>query len=80
MLDIRLAFYFYYKLSAIFICFFSKNLNTTNFQMISAEAPVLLAKAAELFIEELALRSWLHTEENKRKTLQKCDISQAVSR
>ncbi|VDN58027.1 unnamed protein product [Dracunculus medinensis] len=49
-------------------------------QMISAEAPVLLAKAAELFIEELALRSWLHTEENKRKTLQKCDISQAVSR
>ncbi|VDM49291.1 unnamed protein product [Toxocara canis] len=49
-------------------------------QMISAEAPVLLAKAAEIFIEELTLRSWMHTEESKRKTLQKSDISQAVSR
>uniref|UniRef100_A0A914ZF58 Nuclear transcription factor Y subunit gamma n=1 Tax=Parascaris univalens TaxID=6257 RepID=A0A914ZF58_PARUN len=49
-------------------------------QMISAEAPVLLAKAAEIFIEELTLRAWMHTEESKRKTLQKSDISQAVSR
>lgn len=48
--------------------------------MISAEAPVLLAKAAEIFIEELTLRAWMHTEESKRKTLQKSDISQAVSR
>lgn len=39
-------------------------------QMISAEAPVLFAKAAEMFIEELTLRSWVHTEDNKRKTLQ----------
>lgn len=39
-------------------------------QMISAEAPVLFAKAAEIFIEELTLRSWVHTEDNKRKTLQ----------
>uniref|UniRef100_A0A914UZT0 Nuclear transcription factor Y subunit gamma n=2 Tax=Plectus sambesii TaxID=2011161 RepID=A0A914UZT0_9BILA len=49
-------------------------------QMISAEAPVLFAKAAEIFIEELTLRSWVHTEENKRKTLQKSDISMAISR
>ncbi|MFH4976118.1 hypothetical protein AB6A40_002827 [Gnathostoma spinigerum] len=49
-------------------------------QMISAEVPVLLAKASELFIEELTLRSWKRTEESKRKTLQKIDICQAVSR
>lgn len=39
-------------------------------QMISAEAPVLFAKAAEIFINELTLRSWIHAEENKRRTLQ----------
>lgn len=38
--------------------------------MISAEAPVLFAKAAELFITELSLRAWVHTEDNKRRTLQ----------
>ncbi|MCI28402.1 nuclear transcription factor Y subunit C-9, partial [Trifolium medium] len=36
-------------------------------KMISAEAPVLFAKACELFISELTLRSWNHTEENKRR-------------
>ena len=39
-------------------------------KMISAEVPVLFAKAAEIFIHELTLRSWLHTEESKRRTLQ----------
>ena len=39
-------------------------------RMISAEAPVLFAKACELFILELTLRSWAHTDENKRRTLQ----------
>ncbi len=34
--------------------------------MIGAEAPVLFAKAAEMFILELTLRAWIHTEENKR--------------
>ena len=38
--------------------------------MISAEAPVLFAKAAEIFVSELSLRAWFHTEENKRRTLQ----------
>jgi hypothetical protein len=38
--------------------------------MISAEAPVMFAKACEMFILELTLRSWIHTEENKRRTLQ----------
>ena len=48
--------------------------------MISAEAPVLFAKAAEMFISELSLRAWIHTEDNKRRTLQKNDISQAVAK
>ena len=39
-------------------------------KMISAEAPVIFAKAAELFIQEVTIRAWLHTEENKRRTLQ----------
>lgn len=42
-------------------------------QMISAEAPVLFAKAAEIFITELSLRAWVHTEDNKRRTLQVCN-------
>ena len=49
-------------------------------RMISGEVPVLFAKAAELFILELTLRAWIHTEENKRRTLQRLDIATAISR
>jgi hypothetical protein len=49
-------------------------------QMISAEAPVLFAKACEMFILELTLRSWIHTEENKRRTLQRNDIAAAITK
>ncbi|KAL6011549.1 Agglutinin-like protein 1 precursor [Asimina triloba] len=48
-------------------------------KMISADAPVLFSKACELFILELTLRSWLHTEENKRRTLQRSDIAHAIT-
>ncbi|KAI8610549.1 histone-fold-containing protein [Chytriomyces sp. MP71] len=48
--------------------------------MISAEAPIVFAKACELFILELTLRAWTHTEENKRRTLQKSDISVALQK
>lgn len=48
--------------------------------MISAEAPMIFAKACEIFIEELTLRAWMHAEENKRRTLQKSDIATAVSK
>lgn len=41
-------------------------------KMISAEAPLLFAKAAEIFVHELTLRSWVHTEDNRRRTLQVC--------
>ncbi|KAK9811600.1 hypothetical protein WJX72_006778 [[Myrmecia] bisecta] len=49
-------------------------------RMISAEAPVLFAKACEMFILELTLRSWSHSEENKRRTLQRNDIAAAITR
>ncbi|XP_042906724.1 nuclear transcription factor Y subunit gamma isoform X4 [Parasteatoda tepidariorum] len=49
-------------------------------KMISAEAPVLFAKAAEVFITELSLRAWVHTEDNKRRTLQRNDIAMAITK
>ncbi|KAK9088139.1 hypothetical protein Scep_027221 [Stephania cephalantha] len=49
-------------------------------RMISAEAPIVFAKACEMFILELTLRSWIHTEENKHRTLQKNDIASAITR
>ncbi|XP_047341132.1 nuclear transcription factor Y subunit C-1-like [Impatiens glandulifera] len=50
-------------------------------RMISAEAPVLFSKACEMFIlDQLTYRSWLHAEENKRLTLQKNDITAAMTR
>ncbi|XP_028173752.1 nuclear transcription factor Y subunit gamma-like [Ostrinia furnacalis] len=49
-------------------------------KMISGEAPMLFAKAAEIFIHELTLRAWSHTEDNKRRTLQRNDIAMAISK
>ncbi|KAF5834779.1 histone-fold-containing protein [Dunaliella salina] len=49
-------------------------------RMISAEAPVLFAKACEIFILELTLKAWRHAEENKRRTLQRNDVSAAIAR
>eukprot|EP00164_Ancoracysta_twista_P000353 GFYU01000483.1.p2 GENE.GFYU01000483.1~~GFYU01000483.1.p2 ORF type:complete len:203 (-),score=69.45 GFYU01000483.1:834-1442(-) len=51
-----------------------------NVRMISAEAPVLFAKACEMFMMELTLRSWTHTEDNKRRTLQRNDIAMAITK
>ncbi|XXG65605.1 hypothetical protein AAC387_Pa05g3264 [Persea americana] len=47
-------------------------------KMVSADAPVLLAKACELFIMELTLISWLHAEEEKRRTVRKSDLGDAI--
>ncbi len=47
-------------------------------RMISAEAPVLFAKACEMFVLELSLRAWFVSERAKRKTLQKEDIDTAI--
>lgn len=47
-------------------------------RMISSEAPVLFAKACELFILELTHRAWAFSEANKRRTLQQTDVTAAI--
>ena len=47
-------------------------------RMISAEAPVLFAKACEIFILEVSIRAWGAAEKCKRRTLQKEDIEEAI--
>lgn len=47
-------------------------------RMISAEAPVLFAKACEMFILELSIRAWGAAEKSKRRTLQKEDVDAAI--
>ncbi|EMS50241.1 Nuclear transcription factor Y subunit C-2 [Triticum urartu] len=49
-------------------------------RMISAEAPALFAKACEMFTLEMTTRSWMVTEEDKRRVLQRSDIAAAVAR
>jgi nuclear transcription factor Y gamma len=49
-------------------------------RMISAEAPVLFAKACEMFILEMTLRSWHYSENRKTKTLTKEDVREAIQR
>ncbi|KAI8146531.1 histone-fold-containing protein [Fennellomyces sp. T-0311] len=49
-------------------------------KMISAEAPILFAKACEVFITELTKRAWVHAEESKRRTLLRSDIAMGISK
>lgn len=49
-------------------------------RMISAEAPILFAKGCDIFITELTMRAWVHAEENKRRTLQRSDIANALQK
>lgn len=41
---------------------------------------VVDSQACEMFILELTLRSWIHSEENKRRTLQRNDIAAAITK
>jgi len=50
-----------------------------NVKMISAETPILFAKACELFINDLTKRAWHSAHDNKRRTLQKPDVSSAAA-
>lgn len=47
-------------------------------RMVASEVPVLFSMITEKFIEELTLRAWMNTEENKRRILQKSDLTAAV--
>lgn len=49
-------------------------------RMISAEVPILFAKACEVFITELTMRAWCVAEESKRRTLQKQDVVNALQK
>ncbi|CAG9332261.1 unnamed protein product [Blepharisma stoltei] len=49
-------------------------------RMISAETPALFGKACELFIIELTHRAWIHTEEGKRRILQKNHITACIDK
>ncbi|KAK1376105.1 hypothetical protein POM88_032298 [Heracleum sosnowskyi] len=48
-------------------------------EMVATEAPVLLAKAAEFFIQELTIKSWLEAEHAGRRTLRKDDILEVIN-
>ena len=39
----------------------------------------MLSKAVEIFVTELSLRAWLHTEESKRRTVQVIACSSSLS-
>ncbi|KAG6503584.1 hypothetical protein ZIOFF_035900 [Zingiber officinale] len=47
-------------------------------KMVSADTPIFFAKACELFISELAVRSWLHAEQCKRHTIRRTDVAGAI--
>ena len=49
-------------------------------RMISAEAPILFAKACEMFISEITIKGYYNAEKNERKTLQRKDIATAIAR
>lgn len=46
--------------------------------MIAADAPIFMAQAAELFIEEMTSMGWQYVSEARRRILQKTDIATAV--
>ena len=48
--------------------------------MISAEAPILFAKACEMFITEITMKGYLIADKSNRKTLQRKDIAVAIAR
>ncbi|KCZ82112.1 hypothetical protein H312_00387 [Anncaliia algerae PRA339] len=47
-------------------------------RMVASEVPILLSKVTEAFVEELTIRAWANTDENKRRILQRSDISSAI--
>ncbi|KAK2415262.1 nuclear factor Y transcription factor [Trifolium repens] len=46
--------------------------------MVSAESQLLMAKACEVLIQELAYRAWLNTEERNRVTVKPIDVAKAI--
>ncbi|KAF7823578.1 Nuclear transcription factor Y subunit C-2 [Senna tora] len=53
-------------------------MSDSDVKMISAETPILLSKACEMFIQEMSLRAWMRTDENKRRTIQHHDVAESI--
>ncbi|KAG8934189.1 hypothetical protein FRC01_004522 [Tulasnella sp. 417] len=49
-------------------------------KMIGSDAPILFAKACEIFIAELTSRAWLVASAHKRRTLSRADIAKAIAK
>ncbi|KAH7099324.1 histone-fold-containing protein [Auriculariales sp. MPI-PUGE-AT-0066] len=49
-------------------------------QMIAADAPILFAKACEIFIAEVTARAFIVADADKRRTISKTDISKALGK
>ncbi|CAA3027108.1 nuclear transcription factor Y subunit gamma-like isoform X1, partial [Olea europaea subsp. europaea] len=47
-------------------------------KMISADTPILFAKACEIFILDLTLRAWMNAEDNSRQSLRRRDVFTAI--
>jgi nuclear transcription factor Y gamma len=47
-------------------------------RMISAEAPILFAKACECFVLDLTIRCWGYSEHNNRQGLEREDVLQVL--
>lgn len=47
-------------------------------QMVSAETPMLMSKACEIFIQELTYRAWMRAEESNKSTVQPCDVAKVI--
>ncbi|XBW37593.1 hypothetical protein QEN19_003174 [Hanseniaspora menglaensis] len=50
----------------------------TNLKMISSETPVVFSNICEIFIQELTLRAWSIVDSDKRRTIQKQDVLNAL--
>ncbi|KAK7266243.1 hypothetical protein RIF29_18885 [Crotalaria pallida] len=48
-------------------------------KLVSAESPIIFAKACEIFIMELTMRAWGNVEKNKRTTLRSNDMAVAIT-
>lgn len=58
----------------------SRRSSVEDVRLIYTEAPILFAKACELFILKLTIWSGFRAKENKSGTLQKKDIAAAITR
>jgi nuclear transcription factor Y, gamma len=47
-------------------------------EMVSSEAPIMIAKACEMFIHDLTLRAWINAQENTMSTIETINFYDAI--